>query len=148
MAVTVNLFQAYRLHTMGSVQSVQINHAAASAGDFKVVLLSPSYTFDSTHSTQSQLTNEISAANYTVGGINLGGVTLTVATSGTATFDANDVLVTASGTDMSARSAVLVWAAAGASALMCQVDFGQTETAGNGTTFNIVWNAAGIIQGK
>lgn len=145
MAVTVSKYNTYTLYTGGSVAGVaQINHANAASGAFRVVLVNDSYTFSSNHSAYSQITNEISAANYTSGGLVLTNVTYTVGTSGTATFDASDVTVTASGTDMSAAGAVVRVGEGGP--LMFFVDFGQTEVASDGNTFNINWSADGITR--
>ena len=145
--VAVTKYQSYNRNAAASTAGViQINHNLAASGAFRLVLLSPSYTFDNAHSAYSQLVAaEISAANYTSGGLVLTNVTYTVAASGTATFDAADVVVTASGTDMSAAGAAL---RRQGGPLMFFVDFEATETAGDGTTFTIAFASDGITQIK
>ena len=145
--VTVNKYHSYNRNAAASAAGLgQINHSNAASGAFRVALVNASYTFSNNHSVWSQITNEISAANYTSGGLVLTNVTYTVASSGTATFDADDVVVTASGTDMSAAGAVVRVGEGGA--LMFFIDFEATETAGDGTTFNINWASDGITQIK
>ena len=77
-------------------------------------------------------------------------ITFTLNASGTAVFDADDVIVTASGGDISAANAE-VWYASGHAVsadkgpLMFDIDFGAVENAGDGTEFQIQWDAAGIV---
>ena len=146
MAVTVTKYETYNLYAGASTQGMpQINHANSAAGVFKVALVNASYTFNNDQSAFAQITNEISAANYTAGGLNLTNVTFTIAASGTATFDAADTVVTASGTDMSAAGAV-VYYNSGNDPLMFFIDFGATETAADGTPFTLAWSADGVVQ--
>lgn len=151
MAVTTTIYQNYAKYAASSADGIaQINHADASAGTFKLLLL-VSASVVVTHSVMSQVTaDEIGIQNYASGGVNLANVTFTVATSGTATFDADDIIVTASGADLSAQAAVIFKAIGSSdrSPVMIHIDFGQTETAGDGTTFQIQWNAGGIVQFK
>lgn len=83
-------------------------------------------------------------------GEDMANVTFTEAASGTATWDADDIIVTASGGDLSAQ-AVVVYASAvsaSAAALIAYYDLGGGQLAGTGTTFKVVWSADGIIQVK
>lgn len=118
---------------------------------FKLTLHSSSYTFAATHNVYADLTNELSTANgYTNGGATLGSVTWSQ-TSGTATFDAADVVWTASGGSIVARRAVL--RAVGTfnsqvdplvlSYLMDTTPADITTTTGN--TLTIQFNASGIL---
>lgn len=145
--VSVTKYLSYNRNAgASSAGRVQINHENAASGAFRLVMLSPSYTFDNAHSAYSQLVAaEISAANYTSGGLVLQNVTYTVGASGTATFDASDVVVTASGTDMSAAGAALRYEGG---PLMFFIDFEATQTAGDGTTYTIAFAADGISQIK
>ena len=83
-------------------------------------------------------------------GETLTSITFTQAASGTATWDADDVIVTASGGDMSAQAVVIYASAVSASAsqLIAFYDLGGTQIAGDGTTFRVVWSADGIMQVK
>ena len=151
------IYQTYTLYAAASTNGIrQINHAAS--GSFKCMLLSSGYVCAATHSVESQLlANELSAGaanGYTVGGEDIPNITFTVAAGGTATFDGDNVIITAAGGDISARYIAVIHSApfANASALarptMFLIDPGQVETAGDGTTFNINWSADGIVQVK
>lgn len=146
MAVTTNFYETYFLYALTSVAGVrQINHGKDT---FKILFMSGSYSFVNEHSTKAQVTaNQIDVPNYVADGITLENVTYTIAASGTGTFDADDVIVTASGGDMSAASAIIYREGTG-DPLLLQIDFGQTETAGDGTTFQITFNADGIVEAK
>lgn len=126
------------------------NDVALRSATVKLTLHSSSYTFAATHNVYADLTNELSTANgYTNGGQSLAGISWSQ-TSGTATFDANDTVWTASGGSIVARRAVL--RAVGtfnsqvdpliASILMDTTPADVTTTDGNTLTF--VWNASGI----
>ena len=145
--VTVTKYQSYNRNAAASAAGViQINHNNPASGAFRLVMVNNSYTFDNAHSAYSQLTGvEISAANYTSGGLVLTGVTYTIGASGTATFDAADTIVTASGTDMSAAGAVVRYEGG---PLMFYIDYEAVETAGDGTTFTHNWSADGLTQIK
>lgn len=153
-SATTSPFETYTLYAAASTNGIpQINHAAS--GAFKVMLLSAGYTFVNEHSVESQLTaNELSAGasnGYTVGGETIANVTFTLGASGTATFDGDNVIVSASGGDISARFMAVIASVAASSdrrPLMFLIDPGQVETAGDGTTFNINWSADGIVQVK
>lgn len=111
---------------------------------FKVVLLSSSYTPDSTQSTYSQLTNELATAGgYTAGGATLASVTWAEST-GTVTFDAADVAW--SSATFTARYAVIYddTPTSPADPLVCLFDFSTDQTVSNGT-FTLQFNASGIL---
>ena len=151
-SATTSIYETYTLYAGASTNGIaQINHAAS--GKFKVMLLGAAYTFTNEHSVESQLTaNETpGGGGYTIGGENIPNITYTLGASGTATFDGDNVIVSASGGDISARyMAVIVSAAASSDRrpLMFLIDPGQVEVAGDGTTFNINWSADGIVQIK
>ena len=74
---------------------------------FKIALVASGYTPSTSHSTFSDITNELSTANgYTAGGNTLAGVTWTQS-GGTITWDANDSVWTATGGNIVARYAVI-----------------------------------------
>jgi len=84
-----------------------INDAALRAATVKVTLHTSTYTFAATQSVYADLSNELSTANgYTNGGLALSSITWSQ-TSGTATFDAADLVWTASGGSITARRAVM-----------------------------------------
>ena len=126
-----------------------IAQITANNDTFRIMLLTSADAFVNEHSVMAQISGkEISHQNYPAGGIALAGVTFNVASSGTATLDASDVIVTASGSDLSAQSLAVFASRTSAerSPLICHVDFGGTQTAGAGTNFTITWSADGIVQ--
>lgn len=84
-----------------------VSDVAIRSATLKLTLHSSSYTFAATHNVYADLTNELSTANgYTNGGQALAGV-VWGQSGGTATFDATDLVWTASGGPLTARRAVL-----------------------------------------
>ena len=113
----------------------------------KIMLVGSAYTPNiDTHTKRSDVTNEVSGAGYTAGGIALVNKTVTMnTTSDKGVFDADDLTI--SNATITARGAVLYKARGGASSadeLIAYLDFGAdiTSTAGN---FNIAFDANGII---
>lgn len=151
-SATATPYETYTLYAAASTNSIsQINHAAS--GKFKLMFLTAGYTFVNEHSVESQLTaNETDATGgYPVGGVDIPNVTFTLAASGTATFDGDNVIVTASGGDLSARYMAVIASVAASSdrrPVMFLIDPGAVQTAGDGTTFNVNWSADGIVQVK
>ena len=74
----------------------------------------------------------------------LAGVT-SAQTSGTYTLDANDLVLTASGTVAQFRYVVLYNDTAASDELIGWYDYGATVDLLNGETFTITWDAAGIL---
>ncbi len=113
---------------------------------FKVALLSSSYTPDvENHAAYSDLTNELATAN----GYTQDDKTLTatwVRSTTTCTFDADDVVWTASGGSITARYAV-IYSDTGEE-LICYIllDSAPADVeATDGNTFTIAFNASGIF---
>lgn len=113
----------------------------------KIMLVGSTYTPNiDTHAKRSDVTNEVSGAGYTAGGVALVNKAVTMnTTSDKGVFDADDI--TLSNATITARGAVLYKARGGASSadeLIAYLDFGAdiTSTAGN---FNIAFDANGII---
>ena len=113
----------------------------------KIMLVGSAYTPNiDTHTKRSDVTNEVSGAGYTAGGVALVNKAVTMnTTSDKGVFDADDI--TLSNATITARGAVLYKARGGASSadeLIAYLDFGAdiTSTAGN---FNIAFDANGII---
>lgn len=99
--------------------------------------------------TNTQLSNitQISYTNIqngTTTGRNLAGVT-SAQTSGTYTLDANDLVLTATGTVPTFRYVVLYNDTATNDELIGWYDYGATVDLLNGETFTITWDAAGIL---
>lgn len=115
----------------------------------KFMLLTSSHTPNTnTHQYKSSLTNEVSGAGYTAGGVAVTGVTFGQSGS-TISFDAADVSWTnATLTGGNApRYGVLYDSSPGSDAtrpLIILVDFGDSSYAPNNGTLSVAWNAAGI----
>lgn len=138
MPVTISLYN----HTA----KLFADGSNAAADTYKVRLMSAA-TFNATHTTLAA-TNGTEVANgngYTTGGATLSGVTVTTVTTNDAMFDANDVTWSASGGSISAVAAILYNSTDANSPPLAFIDFGGTETAGDGTDFKIVWNSSSGI---
>jgi len=118
------------------------------ADTFKGELYNSTHTFTATHTQRSTISaNALGTGNgYTALGQNLTTPTWVEAT-GTVTFDAADQVWTASGGSIGpARHMVIYDDTATNDELMLNIDFGQDETAGDGTDFRVNFNASGIFQ--
>lgn len=117
----------------------------ATAGAYKVMLVTSSYTPSAAHDFRDDITNEVSGTGYTAGGTNLPNPAVNIVST-SAYWDADDVSwATAT---ITARGAVIYRARGGASSadeLCCYIDFGSDKTS-TGGTFAITWAANGIIQ--
>ena len=138
MAVTISLYN----HT-----AKRFAEGSNAVGDTYKVKLLTAATFNATHTTLAATggTEATTGTGYTAGGATLSGVTVTTTTTNDATFDASDVTWTASGGSISAVAAILYNDTDTDDPPVAFIDFGGTETAGDGTDFKIVWNASGIF---
>jgi len=130
------------------------NHTAAKFADgsfipgdtYKVKLLTAA-TFDATNTTLAA-TGGTEVANdngYTTGGATLGSVAVTTVTTNDAKFDAADATWTASGGVITASYGIIYNDTDANDPPVAFIDFGGSETAGDGTDFKIIWNASGIF---
>lgn len=142
MAVTINLYDPFKEYVGDG--TIDLDNAAA--GAFDVRLMGAGHSFNAAHSQWSEVSaNEIAAGNgYSAGGQDLGSVTWT-RSGGTVTWDAADVTWTASGGSITASHAVIVYDAGTNDELVASIDFGGSESAGDGTDFLITWAAGGIF---
>jgi len=112
----------------------------------KVALVTSSYTpVQDTHDFFDDVTNEVSGTGYTAGGATLGSKTVTQDdTNDRGVFDAADTSWSSS--TLTARGAVIYKSTgvASTSPLIGYIDFGTNRTS-NVSTFQIVWNADGIL---
>jgi len=111
------------------------------ADTVKVMLLNNSHSFTATHNTLSQVSaNEISGTGYSAGGATLGSKTVT---QGNPTvWDAADTSWTSA--TFTAYHAVIYDDTTTNDDLICSIDFGGAQAVSGGT-FQIQWNASGII---
>lgn len=139
MAVTISLYN----HTVRRCAD-----GSNAAGDTYLINIYTAATFDATATTktaaESGATQVATANGYTQNAKNLSGVTITTVTTNDAMFDAADVTWAASGGSIAGAYAI-VFNATDSNAPVAFIDFGGTQTAGDGTDFLIAWNASGII---
>lgn len=138
MAVTISLYN----HT-----AARFADGSNAVGDtYKVKLLSAA-TFDATHTTLAATggTEATTGTGYTAGGQALANVAVTTVTTNDAKFDADDLTWTASGGAIEAAYAIIYNDTDADDPPVAFIDFGGSESAGDGTDFIIVWNASGIF---
>lgn len=117
------------------------------AGDtYKLKLLSAA-TFDATHTTLSETggTEASTGTGYTAGGQSLTNVVIETVTTNDARFDADDLTWTASGGSLTASYGILYNDTDSNDPPVAFIDFGGSQSAGDGTDFKVVWNASGIV---
>lgn len=141
MAVTSQPYKSFPLF-VGS------NDLDLSADTFKIILVS-GYTFNVDHDTLSDVAlHEIpNGAGYTTGGKTLMNVSWAwdVGLSKWK-WDADDLTWTATGGSIGPTSGAIIYDNTSPDKkLVCYVDFGQAETAGQDTDFKITFGANGIF---
>lgn len=138
MAVTVSLYN----HT-----AKRFADGSNAVGDTYKVLLATSATFSAANTTLAGITyTEVANGNgYTTGGTTLTNVAVTTVTTNDAMFDADDASWTASGGSITASYGILYNSTDANSPPVAFIDFGGSQTAGDGTQFKIVWNASGLF---
>lgn len=138
MAVTISVYN----HTAARFAS-----GANAEGDTYKVMLCTAATFNATNTTLAGITKtEVASGNgYTTGGVALTGVAVSTVTTNGAKFDANDATWTAAGGAITASFAILYNDTDTNDPPLALIDFGGSETAGDGTDFKVIWNASGIF---
>lgn len=141
MAVTISLYN----HT-----TAKILDGSFAVGDTYKVTLYSAFSFDATDTTKTTAESggtQLSTANgYTQDSKTLANVAVTTVTTNDAKFDADDVTWTASGGSIGPAVGALIYNDTDANdPPVAYVDFGGSQTAGDGTDFKIIWNANGII---
>lgn len=124
-----------------------VNGANATADNYRLALFSAA-TFDATDVNLADVAGtQLSTANgYTAGGQLLTGVAVNLVTTNDANFDADNVSWTASGGSIAAAYGILYNDSDASDPLVAFIDFEGTQTAGDGTAFNVNWSANGIVQ--
>lgn len=138
MAVTISVYN----HT-----AAKFADGSFAVGDTYKVKLLTAATFDATNTTLAATGGtEVAGANgYTTGGQALANVAVSTVTTNDAKFDADDVTWTASGGNLTASYGILFNDTDANDPPLAFIDFGGSQTAGDGTQFKIVWNASGIF---
>ena len=100
-----------------------------------------------THDFFDDVTNEVSGGNYTAGGATLAGQTI-ARSSGTVTFDANDVVWTQSGTGFTTGRKFVVYRSTGSAATsrLFSVVTADNDVGNLSGDLTIAWAGTGIAQ--
>ena len=120
--------------------------ANIAADTYKLKLLTAA-TFDASHTTLAATggTEATTGTGYLATGQALTGVTINTVTTNDAAFDANDVVWTASGGQISARYAILYNDTDVNDPPLLFIDFGEVKTSDDGIEFKVIWPATGIF---
>ena len=147
MVVSINRYNKW-------VEYFGDNSVDLDADQFFHMLMNSTHVFTAAHTIRTDVSaNQIATGfGYTqaTGGLTgkeLGTPTW-VESSGTVTFDAVDTTWTASGGDIGPADDCVLFddtSSAPVDALAYSIDFGASETAGDGTDFKITWAGAGIF---
>jgi hypothetical protein len=140
MAVTISLYN----HTASKFAD-----GSFAVGDTYTINLYTVLSFDATATTkaaaESGATQVSTAFGYTQDAKNLASVAVSVVTTNDAKFDAADVQWTASGGAIAASKALIYNNTDANDPPVAYIDLDGSQSAGDGTTFNIVWSASGIV---
>ncbi len=146
MVVTINFYDEFMLHAgTEALASIGLD-----ANVFKAELYNSTHTFTAANNDRADISANALATNfgYTNPGKNLASVTWAQAT-GTTTWDAANVTWTASGGTIGPADDCVIYdddsTSPAADLLVCSIDFGGSENAGDGTDFLITFNASGIF---
>jgi len=119
---------------------------------FKAELYNSTHVFTAANNDRADISANALATNfgYTNPGQNLTTPTWTQPVAGTTMFDAVDVTWTASGGSIGPADDCVIYddtsTVPAADLLLCSIDFGGSETAGDGTDFKITFHANGIFR--
>lgn len=111
-------------------------------------MLCTSATFSAADTTLAGITKtEVANGNgYTTGGQALTNVAVTTVTTNDAKFTADTVTWSATGGSIAASYGILYNDSDVDDPPLLFIDFGQSESAGDGTDFKVIWNTNGIIS--
>ena len=111
--------------------------------NLKVMLVGSGYTFAATETALTAVTSaQVSGNGWTAGGEAVANSAVT-AVGANAKLDGDDISVTASGGDIGPATALVVVDATSSKPLF-HFEFPSSQSAGDGTPFNVTWNTAGI----
>lgn len=128
-----------------------VTGANSSSDTYKVILLNDSATFAATGSTLTSVTNagayEVSGNGWTAGGETLTGVTLALANTNGAKFDADDISVTAAGGSIGPFSSYVIYNDTDTDdPPLAFVAMTAPQTITVGQALEIHWASAGIVS--
>lgn len=139
MAVSITLYN----HTARRF----LDGSNAATDTYKVKLLTAA-TFDASHTslTETGGTEVANGNGYTTGGATLTSVSVSTVSTNDAKFSADNVTWVASGGSISAGYAIIYNDSDSGDPPLAFIDFGGSESAGDGTEFKLIWNVNGIIS--
>jgi hypothetical protein len=109
----------------------------------KVILVN-GYTFTASETALTAVNAAaVSGNGWTAGGEAIANAAITITTTDDATLDGDDISVTATGGDIGPADALVVVDGTNNKPLF-HYAFASAQTAGDGTPFNVTWNASGI----
>lgn len=127
----------------------QFASGAWASGDTYKLKLYSALTPSAAHTTLAAVdaagTEATTGTGYAAGGATLANVAVTTVTTNDAKFDADDVSWTASGGSIAAAYGVIYNDTDVGDPPVAYINFGGTQTAGDGTQFLVTWNANGIV---
>jgi hypothetical protein len=138
MTVTVSLYD----HT-----SLRFVSGANGSTDVYKLILCTEATFDAANTTLDSIVyTETAAGNgYVTGGQELTGVSFLAATTNDAKFTADTVSWSATGGTITASYAILFNETDSNNPPILFIDFGNSETALDGTDLRVLWSESGIV---
>lgn len=112
--------------------------------NLKVMLVGAGYTFAATEVAMTAATaQQVSGNGWAAGGPVIANAAVTTVDTTNAKLDGDDVSVTASGGTIGPAEGLVVYDATNSTPLF-YYDFPATQSAGDGTPFNVNWAAGGI----
>jgi hypothetical protein len=128
-----------------------VTGANAAADTYKVMLLSAAASFNATHTTLAQVSNtgayEVYGHGWAQGGVTLASVTLALATTNDAMFDAADVAQAISGGDLGPYSAYVIYNDTDTDdPPVAYVQLSGAQSVSDGNVAGITWDADGIVK--
>ena len=138
MAVTIQFYN----HTRNLHANKEVDLA-----DLKFMLRNDTTVFNAAHAVIGDLAGaEVSGNGWTAGGQAIANAAVTVVNTNEAMLDGDDISVTATGGAITASRGVIYDDDATTKNLLYYVDFDGAQSAGDGTPFNINFNANGIAR--
>lgn len=109
------------------------------------VMLVNGYTFSATETDMTAASAaEVSGNGWTAGGEAIANAAVTTVSTNGAKLDGDDISVTATGGDIGPADGMVVYDSSANDNPLYYFQFGSSQTAGDGTPFNVTWDANGI----